>query len=341
LKKDKTILFKLAGGAAAQTLGLINALYFQQKTNRNFQIKYYPHSTGTYWPFAIDFLLKKDEILSTDAEIHGLKATGSFEVGKIIRDHPLEQRFFSYERLLKWIRKLRLEFILRRLRGEIALEARPKRLERMSEDVQSISGGFVPMLDAGVMRELDNRFRQGRDSNSPFSRASSGTNPYVAIHYRIGDKRAKFTHDKDFGGDGIFDPGSFASILEKNNLGEMKIYVVSDEPHVAQSLLAESGIEANLFRDKHDIWSDLFRLSQAEILIGSWSQVSQLAAVCVAHNGGAAFLPLTTQVGTKVHWSIPCTEFFAPRYLSEQHPIYKPEFELDDDAHKAYRQNLT
>jgi hypothetical protein len=192
------------------------------------------------------------------------------------------------------------------------------------------------MLDREVMKELDLRFRKGKDERSPFSRSPDAVDPYVAIHYRIGDKRAKFSHDMDFGGDGIFDPQCFKKILNQEDLIGTRIYVISDEPAVAQSLLQEVGIDADVFQDKHDIWIDLFRLSQAKVLIGSWSQVSQLAAICVANNGGISYLPSTTQVGTKVYWNIPNTHFFPPDFLDEKHPIYRPEFELETDAHKAY-----
>jgi hypothetical protein len=53
---------KVAGGATAQCLGLMNAIYVKNKTSKNFRIKYFPYSTGTYWPFEIDFyfLVKRE-----------------------------------------------------------------------------------------------------------------------------------------------------------------------------------------------------------------------------------------------------------------------------------------
>ena len=338
MSNTTAIEFKLAGGAAAQTLGLMNAIHVQQKIKRPFLIKYYPHSTGTYWPFAVNFLLREGELVDDKASIKGFEPDLDLPVGKIIRDHPLETKIFSYERLLKWIRALGLEFILKRLRGEIALEALPDRLRMVSDRIVKVSGGYVPMLDHEVMKEMDSRFRVGKNANSPFSKSLDMKEQYVALHYRIGDKRAKFTHDKDFGGDGIFDPACFKEIIEGLGITkDHKIYVVSDEPRVAQYLLRESGIEANHFESVHDIWLDLFHLSQAKILIGSWSQVSQLAALCVSHNGGTSYLPNSTQVGTKVSWEIPKSTFFQPRYLESDHPIYGADFMLEDDAHRGYR----
>ena len=331
------IEFKLAGGAAAQTLGLINALYVKGRTGRDVTFRYFPHSTGTFWPFAIDFMLNEGELVDGDARIKGFEPRKDLAVGKIIRDHPLENKIFSYERFLKWIRALRLEFLLRRIKGEVALEALPQRLNLVTKRISSVSGGFVPIWDQEVMVDMNSRFLRSRKEKSPFRKDATVSEDYIAIHYRIGDKRAKFTHDKDFGGDGIFDPACFAGILKEININSAtKIYVVSDEPNVARDLLANCGIKTFLFRDVHDIWTDLYYLSQAKVLIGTWSQVSQLAAICVANNGGISFLPDSTQVGTRVRWNLPRTEFFQPSYLEENHPIYSADFDLESDAHKGY-----
>jgi hypothetical protein len=88
---------------------------------------------------------------------------------------------------------------------------------------------------------------------------------------------------------------------------------------------------------KGDIWEDLYLMSQAKLFIGSWSQVSQLAAICVVANGGFAVLPSTTQVGTKVRWEIPSVNFYEPLFLEKGHWIYSDSFDLDKDAHKSYK----
>jgi hypothetical protein len=333
----RTIEFKLAGGAAAQTLGLINALYIKNRTGRNVKFRYFPHSTGTFWPFAIGFMLNEGELIDGNARIKGFEPREDLAIGKIIRDHPLEKKIFSYERILKWIRALRLEFPLRRLTGEVALEALPQRLNLVTRRMASVSGGFVPIWDQEVMVEMNSRFLQSRKERSPFRKDENVSEEYVALHYRIGDKRAKFTHDKDFGGDGIFDPTCFLNILKEiNTESTTKVYVVSDEPNVARNLLANCGIKTFLFKDVHDIWTDLYYLSQAKVLIGTWSQVSQLAAICVANNGGMSYLPNSTQVGTKATWTLPSTKFFQPKYLESDHPIYSANFDLEKDAHRGY-----
>jgi hypothetical protein len=86
-----------------------------------------------------------------------------------------------------------------------------------------------------------------------------------------------------------------------------------------------------------DLWEDLYLMSQARIFIGSWSQVSQLAAICVSGNNGKAFLPSTTQVGTKINWEIDRVSFYTPLFLEKEHLIYSDNFSLDFNAHKAYK----
>ena len=44
---SKPLKVKCAGGAAAQTLALMNAIYVTQGSNREFVIEYYPFGTGS------------------------------------------------------------------------------------------------------------------------------------------------------------------------------------------------------------------------------------------------------------------------------------------------------
>jgi hypothetical protein len=342
-KSDSRLLVKFAGGAAAQVLALMNAIFLREKNDKNFSLKYYPYSTGTYWPFAISFLVKDDELISSSGKTRGLDSNSVKEVGKIIRQHPLASKRFSYEGLLSIIRKFRLEPYLQKFRGERSIEGSFANLEKVTHKVKSVSGGFVPILNEAVSKEMDERFKSA-GMKSPFSKTQSKQFSEIGvIHYRMGDKRAKFSHPADFGGDGIINPESFLKILENLSPNVVNdIYVVSDEPRVAQQVLASVGIEAKLNSKTGDIWEDIYLISQASIFIGSWSQVSQLGAICNVANGGRAFLPTTTQVGTKIRWKVEGVSFFEPKYLPSSHAIYKPEFELDDDAHSSYtkRTNL-
>ena len=337
---NQTIRVKLAGGAAAQCIALMNSIYLERKLGRKFHLHYFPHSTGTYWPFAIDFLLKPGELASSVELINGFAPSSNLEVGKIIRSHPLSKSGINYEKVLSWVRKLRLERFLQRLRGESALLASLNNLEKVSGRTRAVSGGFVPILNQSVNLEMEQRFAIA-GKKSPFSLSmNQGLRPDVVIHYRIGDKRAKFSHPSDFGGDGICDPSGFKRLIQEFGTADVKrIVVVSDEPQVAANLLQDVGVNVETNLVKGDIWEDIYLMSQAKMFIGSWSQVSQLAAICVAGNGGQAFLPLTTQVGTKIKWTIPSVNFYEPTFLEEGHWIYADTFALDKDAHQSYKQD--
>ena len=339
-KNNKTIRVKLAGGAAAQCIALMNSIYLKKKLNRKFELHYFPHSTGTYWPFAIDFLLKPGELASSGELITGFTPTSNLEVGKIIRTHPLSKKGINHEKVLSYLRKLRLERFLQVLRGESALLASLKNLEKVNSRTRAVSGGFVPFFNESVNLEMGERF-QIAGKKSPFSVSiDPESRPDIVIHYRIGDKRAKFSHPSDFGGDGICDPLGFKKLIQEYEFTQSaKIVVVSDEPQVAAKLLEDAGVKVETNLVKGDIWEDIFLMSQAKMFIGSWSQVSQLAAICVVGNGGRAFLPSTTQVGTRVKWKIPSVSFYSPTFLEEGHWIYAETFTLDKGAHKSYRKD--
>ena len=337
---NEKIKVKLAGGAAAQCIALMNSIYLEKKLSKQFQLHYFPHSTGTYWPFAIDFILKPGELASSEEIIKGFQPASNLEVGKIIPTHPLAAGGINYEKVLSLIRKLRLERILQKLRGESALMASMKNLEKVGRRTKAVSGGFVPLYNELVNIEMNKRFINAR-KKSPFSLTmNEKSRPDVVIHFRIGDKRAKFTHPSDFGGDGICDPAGFKQLIQQFGSTSMqKVVVVSDEPEVAAELLADVGVQVETNVIKGDIWEDLYLMSQAKLFIGSWSQVSQLAAVCVVGNGGRALLPSTTQVGTKIKWVIPTVDFYEPHFLERDHGIYGGSFTLDQDAHKSYKKN--
>jgi hypothetical protein len=315
---------KVAGGATAQCLALMNAIYVKNRTSKDFKIKYYPYSTGTYWPFEIDFLLPDDERILEFGETKGLNAIANpekLQVGKIIDKHPLQSKFINYEKLLVLIRRLRLESKLLRFRGEVSIVASKSNLDRVTAKTKAISGGFAAIVDSQVVSEMDLRFKRA-GFNSPFSRsASTDEKEIVAIHYRIGDKRATFTNPL-VGSDGITNPEVFKDILDELN-ANYDIDVVSDEPRVAQDLLSEIGISAKLNPIKGSIWDDLYFMSQASVFIGSWSQVSQLAAVCVLSNGGKAYCTSSNLIGAKSAWQIDGVNYYNSRFLDKSHLIYE------------------
>ncbi len=322
--KKNAFTVKVAGGATAQCLGLMSAIYVRNRCNKEFKIKYFPFSTGTYWPFQIDFLVEDVEICDLNCGTKGLGEHSDVEYGKVIADHPLSRKGPNYEKTLVLLRKLKIESALQRLRGQRIIGGNEKALDKVNRITKTISGGFPPIIDRAVFKEMDARFRNsGR--MSPFSKLEgSKSKDYIVLHLRMGDKRSSFTNPADFGGDGIVDPAVFVDVLNQHpEFKDYEIFVVSDEPEVAQELLGTVNINAQLNPSKGDIWDDLYFISQSSLFIGSWSQVSQLAAACVISNGGTSFYPSTTHNNRKTTWALEGLNFYEPKFLSRDHPVYR------------------
>ena len=333
LAKTSFLHVTLAGGATAQLLGLMNAIYASDKLGLPFKISYYPFSTGTYWPFAIMPFLNQSEILAVNVPTKGLVNSDNLEIGKIIQNHPLMRRKISYEHLLSLVRKLKLEPSLNFLRRELTVLASPNRLFDISDYYRVLSGGFAAINEKKVNAEMAKRFIKA-DKKSPFTRERR-QQKYVVIHYRLGDKRATFNHPADFHTGKIIDPVSYKEILD--NIGSSKsenVYVVSDEPKLAQKLLASVLVNAKTIASKGDIWEDLYFMSQAKFFIGSNSQVSKLANICVENNGGKSYMFDVPK--NNYYRRFKNTSYFDSKFLDATHGIYTPDFTLEKDSHSAY-----
>lgn len=335
-KDPKYLHVKIAGGASAQCLGLMNAIYASNKLRMPFKISYYPYSTGTYWPFAINFLLDNTEILDINVNTKGLSNNVELEIGKIIKEHPLFQKGLSHEKFLSLVRGLKLESKLQFLRRELAIQSSPSKLMNITRWYKTISGGFAQINDANVNAAMNLRFENSK-MRSPFAKVDSNDSLTV-IHYRLGDKKAtpgQMQHTKDFNTDLIIDPKAYNEILNKiYDVNRENIYVVSDEPQVAQNLLAGVGINAKINSKKGNIWDDILFMSTAKIFIGTKSQVSQLVNICVENNGGKSYmLNFSGQNRSKQFKN---TTYLASQFLNPDHEIYSLDFTLEENAHTAY-----
>ena len=221
-RTDPYIHVKIAGGATAQCLGLMNAVYASNKLGVPFKISYYPFSTGTYWPFAINFLLNENEVLNLNMGTKGLANTDELETGKIIKAHPLFRSGFSYEKFLSLIRRMKLESKLQFLRRELAIKSSPVRLIKISKYYKTISGGFAQINEPEVNKVMGLRFEKAK-TKSPFTRTNTDRSLTI-IHYRLGDKKAtpgQMQHTKDFNTDLIIDPDTYLDVLNKIENGYM------------------------------------------------------------------------------------------------------------------------
>ena len=319
-QNNEKFLVKTAGGAAAQCLGLINAIYVGNKIGRSFRISHYPYSTGTYFPLAIQDLLKSIEIADFSVSTKGLELEHEPVKGTVIQEHPLLNNAFSYEKFLFFLRKIKVYNFAKKLQGEIVIDFSRKRLDGISGHIKAISGGFIPLIDRKVMDELKNRFMTS-SLRSPFEFLDD-LSPDVVIHYRLGDKKLARQYS-NLGIDGVVDPQTFRNLLEQENLlTSESIYVISDEPLVAQNLLKSVGITAKVNNTDGDIWADIALMANAQVAICSWSQVSQLAAIFNIYNGGKVFYSDSSSTGFKPKWIIPEATSFKPIFLPSDHPLY-------------------
>lgn len=340
-KARSYIHVKIAGGATAQLLGLMNAVFASNKLGIPFKISYYPYSTGTYWPFAIRFLLDDNEVLNLNSKTKGLKNSEELQTGKMIKEHPLYQERLSYEKILSMIRRLKLESIILFLRRELLVYASPQKLIKINRFYKSMSGGFAQINEPEVNKEMTARFEKSK-IKSPFIKINSRPNLTI-IHYRLGDKKAtpgQMKHTKDFNTDLVVDPTTYLEVLRKiKKLDQDNIFVVSDEPKLAQKLLADVGIKAKINSDNGNIWEDILFMSQANIFIGTKSQVSQLVNICVENNGGKSYmLNFSKHTGYEKFKN---TEYLLAKFLPPNHSIYSFDFALEKNSHSAYSKNKT
>jgi hypothetical protein len=331
--KKSFIHVKVSGGATAQILGLINAIYVSEKLRKPFKISYYPYSTGTFWPCILEKFLAPNEILNINVPTPGLSSAERFEVGKIIESHPLTKKNLSIEKIISILRRTRILKIFKFYKRELEINADVQKLRNVTKYYRTISGGFAGINDKKTNQLIHERFvRAGVES--PFQKKIDQAN--IVLHYRLGDKRATFNYRNDFNNDLIIDPATFFNVL--NSLGYLQnnnIYVVSDDPILAKDLLTSQGIKINYIETSGSIWKDLFIMSQAAVFIGSNSQVSLLANICVENNGGKSYL-LNSSKRIDLEM-FPNTTIYKGAVLPLDHSIYSFDFILPQNSHSEYK----
>lgn len=334
----KPLRIKCAGGSIAQLLALAAAIKVSKAIEKGFELDYFPTSTGTYWPFAIRDLLQQGEYNKEKFEMAGVLAgKNGWEIGKPIPGSVVFRPGLSYENFLEVLRASKIERPLRRLRGEYVIGADFDRLDRIPRRVRSITGGYPPFVDDFVFESLKDRFNNS-DLPSPFSESSIIRKPYGVIHYRLGDQRITSNVRKP--GLGLpLDPRAFSKIVKENISPDIPLYVCSDEPILAKSLLEAHKVHVELLpieSTRQGIWGDLQFMAQSDFFIGSWSQVSQFAALLVSHKGGTAWYPNSPAEGGAPNWRIPGVRMFEPLFLSTDDEFFKSNYGFGEDTHIGY-----
>jgi hypothetical protein len=337
--QNSKIVVKSTGGAAAQVLTLLTAIYISRITSKRFLIRHYPYGTGGYYPLAITDLLGEDEIQNEYQLTKGFVDDIEFKVGSIADNHPIFQAGINREKLAELLRRVRLDTIVLRARGEWAIAYSSRKLRKIPSRVKTISGGYFPFRDKSSVQDLEKRFKSAGLPDIFNQDPGLGFAVGVVIHYRLGNKRTAYSHP-ELGGavNGIIDPSVFKSILESQDY-QGDIYLVSDEPQLAKEILLEAGIRTLPNPLGNDLWFDLKLMANAEILICPWSTVSQLAISCIQNDKVQIFYPEQTGDGAMAKWVVSNVSFYKPKYLEASHRIFKENFIADDLNHIVYKQN--
>lgn len=331
-------VFKVTGGAAAQCLALYNAIFISSMLERPFVVRHYDIGTGGYYPLAIKGLLSESELDYRPITVKGFNVDLAPEVGSIIRSHPAMNRGINYETLLEVLRRMKVDTHLRRLRREWVINGSFERVKTVPQSVQMITGGFPPFVDLETRNSLSKRFEKGGLPDIFKAPAlSSSQLQKVVIQYRLGNKREAFRYSSGVGeAHAVMDPSSFSKILEKERAHSKNVYLVSDEPELAQQLLMEVGIETKLNPYGSDLWSDLKLMAEANLLICPWSTVSQLIIACTAARDKKIYYPNTDGAGGPRTWHVDDVIYYEPTYLPKSHFVYNTEFVSDPKNHEVY-----
>lgn len=288
-------------------------------------MRYFPYSTGTFWPLGIEALLREGELEEIKLT-RGISYQDQTVPGQFIPDFPLRRSGPSYENFLQLIHMLRLDALLRKLRGEYVIGGQVRRLRRVPRYARSVSGNFPPLLDSEIFHELSIRFAESNIVN-PFNVHKNEKS--IIIHYRLGDMRKMPARNQQYGGHGVVDPAVFKEILQSLNLdlGKVRVGVVSDEPEIAIQLLKEAGVEHAYIAGLSDVWADLRVIASAGTFLASSSQFSIVGAVLCLSNGGRVVLPSSNygEGSTRDHLDIVGFDYFGYRYLSPQHWIFNSQ----------------
>jgi hypothetical protein len=336
-KKPFTV--KSAGGAASQCIALQNAIKVSNMTGRPFIFKHFPFSTGGYWPLAIEELLSQSEISADFGKTVGLsyKHGLDFMIGVPIPNHPLNRRGLSYEKILYFLKKARaysaINFVKCFVRSEHDVRNSMARLESIPKNMKFLTGGFVPLDDDDVHRDLALRFQRS-GLLSPYLEPSKENNS-ILIHYRLGDKRVNFQNPRLKSG-GIIDPKCLVNMLP-SPLGS-DLLVVSDEPREAVNLLKSIGINGSTPTSGEDLWEDLKVMVDSRIMICSWSTVSQLAATIRSFQEKMTYYPSKDPgTGSISLWPLRFVKYYEPVFLAKHHEIYTHEIVHSVNTNSIYK----
>ena len=121
-RSSERIIVKSTGGAAAQVLTLLSAIYVSKTLKKPFLLRHYPYGTGGYYPFAISSLLNSLELENEYQLTKGFDDSSKISVGAIAENHPIFKSGMNREKIFEFLRKIQIDSFLLRIRGEWAIK---------------------------------------------------------------------------------------------------------------------------------------------------------------------------------------------------------------------------
>jgi len=327
----KKIRVEIEGGSIGQLIGLAMALSIQKKYGRDFILVYKRYKLLHTSDFNLHNLLYQGE--SVEIEDFSSHKRESPKQGRIFLRIPIGVRpYFFYFRYLYQLARGKLAkifsyFIARIERdNKVIVERVPgeKRLiDRVTQDTLTVKGVYWPGLVGFVINDLHSRFEMAGIPN-PISKESEPLE-LIVIHYRLGDMRTQRRWQESHG---VIDPNTFARILEKIRKVEgrdLPVLVISDEIEVARKLFDRLNVKNYSFSPGADIWVDLKLMANARYFIGSFSQVSMVAAeIRTVHGLPANFLPINRRSGKIARQSRQKgIKYYRAQYLPLDNEFYK------------------
>lgn len=331
----KVISVRTAGGVASQLMALMAAIRMQKTVGFQFVIHHNSTATGAYYPFAISKILARDEFLPGQSELELNTNSIILVPGAHIKSHELFKDGLNYEKFLKIFRRLHLEKQMYAMKKQWCIDYEEERIDRVPRWADAIVGGYPPFRSETVRQELNERFHMA-GIPIELELPTNNSRQRVVIHHRLGDKRLTHALPTTVG-DGIIDPSSYMHILRgEANPSDLDIFVVSEEPEVASQLLRSYGVSAKINPFGRDIWSDLRLMLSANLLIGTWSTVSQLAACLIDFKDARVFYPETDGTLKKPKWSIPGMNTYKPQFLPKSHFLYNASYTPNPNSFNVY-----
>jgi hypothetical protein len=316
------LTLKVSGGVTAQLLALITGLHFTNLYGKQLRIKYFPYSTGTYWPFGLTALLQPGEIFVESKKFQPSTSSG-ISVGQVISGSNYKRVLRLPHVLKSCFERLGLLNLFRQLKSEIVLHGQYDRLELVTSKTRSIVGNFPPFMNTDIANELHFRFAKA-GIPSPFGEQHKKF--VVTIHYRLGDMRKMPSRIPGLGGHGVVKPRTFLEILrkEKVDIENQIIALISDEPEIAQKALLEEGIKTEV-ASRGSVWEDLTTIAGSKLFIGSMSQFSIVGALFCAYLGGRPYLPSTAYGERDLERALrqPQFNYFHYEYLATDHWMFR------------------